>query len=294
VRECYYLESRRLAIMTTQRREARWAVLLFCLCLAACSSLNGPGVSAPLAANVQERLLYADLYMQTAAEYEAVCLQTYNWAGERLKAKLAGLPKDGPPPAVVMDLDETVFDNGGYHSFLHREGLTASASLWDIWERDFPGEVGLVPGAKPFIEAAERTGVPVVYISNRQERFRNSTIAALAHLGLSLDDIDQRLMLLDTTSDKTERRKQAETMFRVLMYVGDNLRDFSDEFAVPPRFATDSERLQALAGRKENVRRAGPRWGDDWIILPNPVYGEWTKLLGPEPVKFLRPTKMKK
>src|SRR5262245_11033809 len=35
---------------------------------------------AAATANPQERGIDANLYMQTSAEYAAVCLQTYNWA----------------------------------------------------------------------------------------------------------------------------------------------------------------------------------------------------------------------
>ena len=47
--------------------------------------------------------------MQTAAEYRACCLQTYQWMAERLRVKLALQSNNGAPPAVVLDLDETLF-----------------------------------------------------------------------------------------------------------------------------------------------------------------------------------------
>jgi 5'-nucleotidase (lipoprotein e(P4) family) len=282
--------------MMTDRRNTRAAVLVLTLvfALAACAGPRTPNVSAPPAANPNERLLYANLFVQTAAEYEAICLQTYAWAAERLKAKLAALPKDGLPPAVVMDLDETVIDNGGFFTFIDREGMANSDAAWDRWEKEFPQDVLLVPGAKAFIEEAEGRGVAIVYISNRKPQGRNYAIATLKKFGLPLEAIDRRLMLRDETADKTGRRARAESMYRVVMWVGDNLRDFSDEFAGPREIATDAERLQAIAERKEKVRRSGSRWGDDWIVLPNPVYGEWPKLLGPNPRKFLRTTERNK
>ncbi len=72
--------------------------------------------------NPQERTLDANLFMQTSAEYVACCLQTYAWASERLRQRLAALPPSERPPAVVLDLDETVLDNAGFQSFLDREG----------------------------------------------------------------------------------------------------------------------------------------------------------------------------
>src|SRR5687768_11605457 len=76
-------------------------------------NVKPPGAVAP-AVNPQESVLLANLYMQTSAEYEAVCLQTYSLALERLKTKLAARSVGDLKPAVVMDLDETVIDNSGF------------------------------------------------------------------------------------------------------------------------------------------------------------------------------------
>src|SRR3954451_23772627 len=72
-----------------------------------------PEPSFEAAANPAERELLADLYVQTAAEYHALCLQTYRHASECLARRLNEAPKEGPPFAVIMDLDETVLDNSG-------------------------------------------------------------------------------------------------------------------------------------------------------------------------------------
>jgi acid phosphatase len=246
------------------------------------------------AVNPQEHALDANLYMQTAAEYHAVCLQTYNLATERLRQKLATIRHAGGAPAVVMDLDETVLDNSGYQSFLDRDRLNNSDALWTIWERDFPQEVRLIPGAKAFIEAAEHLGVTVVYLSNRNEKQVASTIAALKNNGLSVEGVDGRLLLKTTTSDKTERRKIAEGRFNVLIYLGDNLRDFSEEFKAPQLASNDDAgQKKAIAERAAGVRRSNYRWGNDWFILPNPVYGEWQRLCGDNPRGKLKVTAMK-
>jgi 5'-nucleotidase (lipoprotein e(P4) family) len=246
------------------------------------------------AVNPQEHALDANLYMQTAAEYHAVCLQTYSLATERLRQKLAATRLAGAPPAVVMDLDETVLDNSAFQSFLDRDRLNYSDALWGVWERDFPKEAGLIPGAKAFIETAEQLGVTVVYISNRDEKLRDSTIAALRQNGLSLEGIDNRLLLKTTTSDKTERRKIVEGRFNVLIYLGDNLRDFSEEFKASQLAPNDDAgQKKAIAERADRVRRSNYHWGNDWFILPNPVYGEWQRLCGDNPHGKLKVTAMK-
>jgi acid phosphatase len=97
-----------------------------------------------------------------------------------------------------------------------------------------------------------------------------------------------------TTSDKSSRRDAFDARFNVLLYVGDNLRDFSESFAAPklskdaPAAAFD----QAIAARLKSADDAACHWGVDWFILPNPVYGEWEKLLGDDPRARMRNTTM--
>ncbi|MFO0809642.1 MAG: HAD family acid phosphatase [Gemmataceae bacterium] len=233
------------------------------------------------------RTLGAALYVQTAAEYRACCLQTYNLAAARLAEKLKTKSNGAKPPAVIMDLDETVFDNGGYESYLIRTNQTYSDATWQLWERTCFNEVRLVPGAKEFIESAEKQGVTVVYVSNRFESNRPSTIKAIEYVGLNAKNIEPRLKLFKDgakTTSKDERRKDVADAYTVLMLFGDNLRDFSDEFKADP--------VKDVAGRFQAVDASKSRWGDDWIVLPNPIYGEWQRLLGPIPADKLRPTSL--
>ncbi len=242
--------------------------------------------------NAQLRAVDADLWVQTAAEYRACCLQTYRLAAERLSQKLAGLNRNASkPPAVIMDLDETVFDNSPFQTWLLRYGLAYTDARWEVWERDHADEVRLVPGALDFIRAAESAGVTVCYITNR--KYRDGTIAALKHVDIDVKDIDGRLLLATTTSDKTARREEVRKRYAVLMLLGDNLRDFSEEFRAPKVDPADAAGLRrAIAERDDKVSRGGQKWGDDWFILPNPVYGEWTKLTGDNPLEVLRPSGM--
>jgi predicted secreted acid phosphatase len=106
-----------------------------------------------------------------------------------------------------------------------------------------------------FFQGVARQGITVVYLSNRDEKLRNSTIAALRQNGLSLEGIDNRLLLKTTTSDKTERRKIAEGRFNALIYLGDNLRDFSEEFKAPQLASNDE------AGQKKPSRNAPTGFG---------------------------------
>lgn len=235
-------------------------------------------------AQPQENRLLANMYMITSAEYRACCLQTYRFAEERLKEKLRNRANSALPPAVLIDLDETVFDNSGFQTVLYRDRLVYRDELWDPWERDFSQEVRLIPGAKQFIEKAEAAGVTVIYMSNRNVRTRDSTINAIKHNGLNIDNIHHRLELKSDSSDKTTRRARSAQKFDVLLTIGDNLRDFSEAFKVGPN--------TTIASRFKTVDEYAARWGDDWIILPNCSYGEWEKLLGQNPSQHFPPTAM--
>lgn len=246
------------------------------------------------ALNPQQRALDANLYMQTSAEYRAACIQAYNLATDRLKF-LAPKPTDDKPNAVVMDLDETVFDNSGFQSFLDREGLTYSDELWQRWETQYPNEVRLVPGAKEFMEKADSMGVVVVLISNRLNKYKSATIDALKHLGLNAGDPDIRILLQEDTSDKTARRNRVMQMFNVALLIGDNLRDFSEDFkTLKLDFEKPEDRAKAIEVRYKTVDENAAHFAKDWIILPNPVYGEWQKPLGKDPRLNLRPSAMVK
>ncbi|MBI1916155.1 MAG: hypothetical protein HYS12_15690 [Planctomycetes bacterium] len=257
-------------------------------------SLYGP------APNPQEAALLASLYVQTAAEYRACCLQTYAWASERLAEKLKGRAgrgtrPSGSRPAVVLDLDETVLDNSAFQTFLDRERLPYGDRYWEEWEENYPQEVRAIPGACEFIQEAQKKGVTAVYISNRLEKYKASTVRALEHLGIATEGIPNRLLLRadGAPSDKTGRRKHAEERYDVLLYVGDNLRDFSEEFVARPGEDEQGQK-NAIEERNRKVDANRRRWGVDWFVLPNPVYGEWQNLLGKDPRGKLRPTTMRR
>lgn len=227
------------------------------------------------------RALDANLFMQTAAEYRACCLQAYNTAIDRLKQAVAG-KKDGWKPAVVLDLDETVFDNAGFQAMQLRSGLAYDQRLWDRWEEKSADRIGLIPGAKEFIDEAERLGVGVVYISNRNNKYREQTKAALTRLGLPLaNESDLKLSDEKTGTNKTSRRQEAEVAYHVLLYVGDNLRDFDERFRFPDLSKATGEELDAaVRNRNAEVDATRSMWGNRWVILPNSAYGEWLKVLG--------------
>ena len=99
----------------------------------------------------------------------------------------------------------------------------------------------------------------------RQEKLRDCTLKNLDKLGLGLKD-PKRVLLNDGTS-KTEYRSRVAKNYRILLLVGDNLEDFMNGFK------------SATAVRNQRAKQQQYRWGRQWIILPNPIYGDWESSL---------------
>ena len=243
---------------------------------------------APQKEDPPNRSLDANLYMQISAEYRASCYQTYHFAFVRLQ-EIIRTRKNDRQMAIVLDLDETVFDNGSYQTRMLQRGLAYSQKDWDAFEQKHGDQVRLVPGAKDFLVAADRLGIALVYISNRSEKYRDQTLAVIGRLGLPLPGTDRVKLAAEATgSNKDSRRKEAYDAFDVVMLVGDNLRDFDDkpfrsavDNTKPDGKTDDAARLDgAIEARFRAVDEMRTKFGTTWIILPNPAYGEWTKVLG--------------
>ena len=248
------------------------------------------------AAPPEQGSLTANIYTHTAAEYRACCLTIYAAAGYRLEELMEDADPPLARPAVVLDLDETVLDITSFQTFTYENELSYTPALWSVYEQEGIDEVELVPGAGEFIAKAEALGVSVVYLSNRNEANQGHTVAVLERLGLNVDGIEERVFLKATggSSNKSSRRDAISARYNIVMIFGDNLRDFAEVFA-PDRLgddATTDDYLRAIEARDTAVDDAACHWGVDWFVLPNCMYGEWEKLVTPNPVDILRPTEM--
>jgi acid phosphatase len=170
------------------------------------------------------------------------------------------------PPAVILDLDETVLDNSRYQGRMIREKKTYDADIWSSWVA--AQNAAAVPGAVDFVRYADEKNVRVFFVTNRASDQEESTIANLARMALTATP-DSILSSGENgwTSDKSPRRAFVAGKFRILALVGDDLNDF---VSVANQSASDR-----LATAKQN----GPRWGTQWFILPNAVYGGWDRSL---------------
>jgi predicted secreted acid phosphatase len=102
---------------------------------------------------------------------------------------------------------------------------------------------------------------------------------AITRLGIGVPR--EQVLCATTTSDKTARRKEVTDQANVLLLIGDNLRDFSEDYRHAANSKSSLGEMQAAnQKRKDQVDKDAALWGSKWIILPNPAYGEWNKVLG--------------
>ena len=237
--------------------------------------------------------LHANLWMQTSAEYRALCQQTFNTALKEIRQTVKSAKRrDGRPVgpskkplAVVADLDETILDNARFQTEMDAGALRDckdtgyTPARWRKWEERNAQEVALVPGAGVFIAEVEKMKVVMVYVSNRLAELKDNTIQALALNGLNTQglQVDANLKLVlkpeGASSSKQDRMQQVEGKYHVIAYLGDNLGDFPGDTGQP------KEIVEHLEARRKKVESATGLWGTRWFMLPNPVYGSWEQLL---------------
>jgi len=205
-------------------------------------------------------LMNATLWFQQSAEMKACYLQTYQLAELRLAQYLTEYNGD-KKPAVVLDIDETVLDNSPFEVHLLQTGELYSSALWAQWT-DL-AEAKALPGAVEFTQKAKALGAEVIYISNRKTTELSNTLKNLSETGFPNAD-STFVFLRTTTSDKTERRALVSEKYEILLFVGDNLTDFSNIFA-----NRGDDLGQTILDSTSNLI------GTKYIILLNPMYGEW-------------------
>ncbi len=204
--------------------------------------------------------VWSAVYQQRAAEYKALCFQAYNIAKMRIEEAVKH--SSAKPLAVVTDIDETVLDNSpeGARAALQNQEFNAIA--WKKWTAQALADS--VPGAPDFFKYAASKGVTVFYITNRDEDERVATLKNLRRYNLPNCD-DAHLLLRNGNSSKESRRQQVLAKYNVVLMCGDNLPDFDMLYDSRPNEASRNATTESL--RKQ--------FGNKYIVIPNPSYGDW-------------------
>lgn len=205
-------------------------------------------------------------WMQQSGEYQALSWQAFNVAKTAFLNNPA--PK-GSKKAVIVDIDETMLDNTPYAAWQIKQSRSFSETDWDKWVE--ARQAKALPGAASFAHFVLDHGGRVFYISNRTQQGLASTEANLKAQGFP-DISAQTLLLKDSSgSNKVARFKRVSEMgYYPVLFVGDNLNDFTGETY-----------HQANAQRKGFVAENHQKFGTQFIILPNPSYGDWEGGMAP-------------
>ncbi|MDB4848652.1 5'-nucleotidase, lipoprotein e(P4) family [Gammaproteobacteria bacterium] len=225
--------------------------------------------------SVQAQSMLAVLYAQSSAEYEANNLQTF--AGAKLALEKALVNKNWTaaieqkedfsekPPAVILDIDETVLNNIPFQARAIIKG-ESYPNGWVEWMLEEASTS--VAGVSEFLKYADSKGIKIFYVTNRIAIAEEATRNNLKKLGLPFDaDRDVLLMKNENgwTSDKVSRRELIAKDYRILLLIGDQLGDF----------ISLDEATAGMDSRKEVAAKYEEMWGKKWFIITNPIYGRW-------------------
>ncbi|BBO75957.1 hypothetical protein DSCW_33740 [Desulfosarcina widdelii] len=239
------------------------------------------------------------LWLQTASEYKANAIQAYNSAAHNIRQAITDQSwtaalEQGPnysslPPAIILDVDETVLNNSQYQAQLMMDGAAFDPETWNQWMA--MASAPALPGAVNFINSVSAMGVEVFYITNRECKPRSEagppcpqetdTIDNLLEVGIK--EVKPENVLLrrekpEWSSEKKSRREEVASRYRILMLFGDDLGDFLPDVK---KNITPMQRDDLVNEYKDN-------WGVKWFVFSNPIYGSWMGILSDPKSSYLK------
>jgi acid phosphatase len=194
---------------------------------------------------------------------------------------MPGHPVDGTlPPAVVLDIDETVVANIDFQ-IAHERPFT-NRKIYDFYQEN---PAMAVPGVLEFVATARQAGVETFFVTNRPcEIIENNPdpcpqhhaiIEELESIGIAADDT--HVMLANQNGwdrAKIGRREHIAKTHRVIMLIGDDLGDFVP--CVRTKLYGPCTEAATKESRMQLVEQYSEYWGNGWYILPGPTHGSWT------------------
>jgi 5'-nucleotidase (lipoprotein e(P4) family) len=237
------------------QRKFGWLVLTAMLVAGCRSAMPAP----PNSAAEPPELPLEIHWVRNSAEYQAIFEQSYRLAGDIIERRAEG--RTAGTWAVAVDADETLISNSQQSK---ERALGKDGPFEEVWHRwVIRREAPALPGAKGFLERVRGLGGVIAVVTNRREHHCDATQDNLDSLGIPYDVI----LCRTDTGDKRPRWRSVEQgttgadlpPLEILMWVGDNIRDFPD---------LDQElRLESPGDYSD--------FGERFFILPNPLYGSW-------------------
>jgi 5'-nucleotidase (lipoprotein e(P4) family) len=213
----------------------------------------------------REYQIGAYLWQQNSGEYQALCYQAYNLAKTKLARDLEN--KHNKRRAVIFDIDETVLDNSFLGANEIKNNIAWNPKSLDLWVARKSAHA--IAGAKDFIDFAVENRVEVFYVSDRNVGQIEDTLENFKRLNIPAKK--ENMYFKTTEHSKESRRHEIEKKYEVVLLFGDNLHDFDK--------AWDNK---TSLERKAIVDEKRQEFGERFILLPNPLYGDWENSL-PKP-----------
>ena len=265
--------------MIKQRFQILIAGFFIVITALGCTSKDATSIQTPQpdyeASHIPDRL-NSILWIQSSTEYQIVSTQSYLLAKVLLDRGLEDKNWTAAveqlddysqlPPAIIVDVDETILDNSAYFARLEYAGTYWDNDLWNNWVLEMYASA--VPGSVEFLQYAQSNEVMVFYVTNRLHEHEQATRSNLLSLGFPISDqVDTLLTRKEKKnwdSDKTSRRSFVAEQYRIILLIGDDANDF-----VSGANNASSEQ------RNDVLNKYQEYWGEKWIVIPNPILGGW-------------------
>ena len=219
-------------------------------------------------ANIENNLMMAMAWKQTAAEFRALYHQGFNIARMRVEIALAQKQDDSLPLALISDVDETLLLANDYWGYLITQGQDFfDDAAWDLWIEE--NRAVASPGALEFLNFCVSNSVEIFYVTNRDQGETTVQLAIenLNAIGFPLVDT-AHLRVLRESSNKELVQQQIREDYEVVALLGDNLNDFARRY-----YSTDVDQRMSLMEQDKD------RYGRDYILFPNPTDGHWIRAI---------------
>jgi predicted secreted acid phosphatase len=231
----------------------------------------------------------------------------------KTRAKTNVTSKQNPlrPLAVVLDIDDTIVCHAPleFYYLEHPEAKT-NYKTWEQWIAQYNEPL---PGARDFLKHADKLGVQVFYVTGRGPQDKDVTVRFLQNTGLPFID-ETHLLMNDRSGSKMNHFAKLARRYDIICYLGDNVADFPigafrDENAIQYLKTADNNSKNASVSSCSGVKDAKKNdikinrpipldipamlkhdknkkrnaiidthkdsFGTKFILLPNPMYGDW-------------------
>ncbi|USE39088.1 HAD family acid phosphatase [Endozoicomonas sp. SCSIO W0465] len=168
----------------------------------------------------------------------------------------------------ITDIDDTLILGTRYFTSMVDTNESRSIERSKFWWNH--QEVKALPGSVDFMQKANSLGIEIFYISGRFNDVKAITINKLKQLGYPVNSENHVILQeqKNITLSKEEKRQQIMKMgYHPLMLFGDQLDDLG-------------EAGKGLYPEKKSwVNQHQDKFGSQWFILPNTVYGFWEEAI---------------